>query len=271
MRLPLVLDFRDGWDWFFDFSGKRSRIYPMMRRFINECALVTGATQSVIDRILQFWPHVPVAVVPNGYDIDGKAFLIGSRTLARSDLSIGHLGTFWSNPRWGVFRAALDQVAETTPVHFISRGRNPEQMQTELVGASTSPVRFRFDIDGLCARSEITALFGKLDIVLTATPDEGRSRGAIPVKLIEAIGFAKPFIFLADRSPGYMRDFLRECVSPYLLVDDTTTINELASFILKMKDRHVDTPRVAKQYSAQQRTQELTELLLGVMNESSTN
>lgn len=271
LRIPLILDFRDGWDWFFGFNGKRSRLYPMMRRFISSSRLVTGATQSVIDRIAQFWPHVPVAVVPNGHDVSGEAFVIGSRISTHPDVRIGYLGTFWPNPRWPFFRKALDCAAETASVRFVYRGKNPEQVLAEVVGITPTPVGITFDIGGLCEKSEIVTLYGELDMVVAAAFDEDQSMGAIPAKLIEAIGFAKPFVLLADRSPGYMRDFLHDCDSPYLLVDDATTSDELASFILKMKHRPVNVPRSAENYSARRRARELTELLLNVMSESAKN
>jgi hypothetical protein len=75
LRIPLVLDFRDGWDWFFGFNGRRSLIYPMMRRLVRRSTLITAATRSVQDRLTQFWPNAPVELVRSSWDLLAKSAL----------------------------------------------------------------------------------------------------------------------------------------------------------------------------------------------------
>jgi glycosyltransferase involved in cell wall biosynthesis len=265
LKIPLILDFRDGWDWFFGFNGRRSIIYPMMRRFVRRSTLITAATQSVLNRLIQFWPDASVEVVHNGFDIDGAAFALGSRTPTSGELKIGYLGTFWPNPRWHDFRHALEQVSRTTSIRLIYRGTNPNQFRQVVSQGVPVPSGLTLDIGGLCDHSEIIALYGKLDAIVAAAFEADQSMGAIPAKLIEAIGFSKPMIVLADQSPAYLRHFLRGCPSPYLIFDDDASVTQMASYILSLRDTPRSLPRMPVEYSARRRAEELAGKLLGVL------
>jgi len=265
LRIPLVLDFRDGWDWFFGFSGRRSLIYPMMRRFVRRSTLITAATRSVQDRLTQFWPNAPVELVYNGFDISTSAFALGSRSPATDEIKIGHLGTFWPNPRWCDFCQALEHVARTTPIRLIYRGRNPDQFRHALPWGTSPPPGMTLDIAGLCDRSEIVALYGELDMAVAAARETDRPMGSIPAKLIEAIGFSKPFIMLADRSPAYLVHFLRGCSSPHLVVDNGISVAQIETYMLDLRRGPRSVPRMPAAYSAQRRAGELAGKLLDVL------
>jgi hypothetical protein len=68
-------------------------------------------------------------------------------------------------------------------------------------------------------------------MVIAAVWHTKQSMGAVPEKLIEAIGFEKPVVVFGDRAPSCLRDFLSSCPSPYLRVNDETGIDRIASFI----------------------------------------
>ena len=265
LGIPLILDFRDGWDWFFGFNGKRSRIYPMMRNFVSRSCLITGATQSVIDRLLEFWPDAPVRVVHNGFDIDGESFATGSKSPSHSSLTLAYFGTVWSNPRWPLLCQALEQIAKTIPICIVYRGRNPEQLSRELIWDDAVPAGISLDVGGLCERDEIIRLYGEVDMVVAAALYEKQSMGAIPAKLIEAIGFTKPVVVLGDRTPGYLHDFLGNCSSPYLLVDDETGPDRIASFIQALPHRPAGPLQSPETYSARRRARQLAEALMSVL------
>ena len=265
LGIPLFLDFRDGWDWFFGFNGKRSRIYPMMRSFVSRSSLISGATQSVIDRLLEFWPDIPVTLVPNGFDIDRESLAIGSQSPSNLGLKIGYFGTVWPNPRWSLLCQALERVATTTPIHIVYRGRNPEQIPKQLPWGGAVPPGISLDIGSLCERSEIFTMYGEVDLVIAAAAQENQLMGCIPAKLIEAIGFAKPFVALADRSPEYLHEFLKDCPSPYLLVDDETRTDQIQSFILELRHRPPAPHQAPEAYSARRRACQLAETLINKM------
>ena len=262
LKIPLFLDFRDGWDWFFGFNGRRSRIYPMMHSFVSRSSLVTGATQSVIDRLLEFWPDIPVTLVPSGFDIDRESRAIGSQSPSHSGLKIGYFGTIWPNPHWPLLCQALERIASTTPIHIVYRGTNPEQIPKQLPWGSTVPPGISLDIGSLCERSEIFALYGEVDLVIAVAAQENQPMGTIPAKLIEAIGFAKPFVVLADQLPGYLHEFLKDCPSPYLLVDDDTRTDQIQSFMLELQHRPLALHQAPETYSARRRACQLAGALI---------
>jgi len=266
LNIPLILDFRDGWDWFFGFNGKRSRIYPMMCNFVSRSSLITGATQSVIDRLLEFWPDAPVKVVLNGFDIDDESFAIGSKSPSHSGLTIGYFGTVWSNPRWSLLCQALSQTAKTVPLRIIYRGKDPEQFLQEFLSGDERPAGITFDVRGPCERDEIVRLYGEVDMVVAAALHEKQSMGAIPAKLIEAIGFTKPVIVLGDRRPDYLHGFLSDCSSPYLLVDDETGLETIALFVRALRHRASGPTKPPPPYSARHRACQLAAALDGVLN-----
>jgi hypothetical protein len=148
---------------------------------------------------------------------------------------------------------------------LVYRGRNPDQFRNALPWEISPPAGLTLDIAGLCDRSEVVALYGELDMAVAAAREIDRPMGTIPAKLIEAIGFAKPFIVLADGSPAYLVHFLRLCSSPHLVVDNDTSVAQIETYVLNLRRAPRSVPRMPAAYSARQRAGELAGKLLDVL------
>jgi hypothetical protein len=262
LGLPVVLDLRDEWDIFLDRGGKRSRFFPLMNRFCSSCALVVCATSSVAASVNATWPRVRTVVVHNGIDLDNVPTAAPRQREPGAPLVVGCLGTFWANPHWSTLSTALARIAEDQRVDVVFRGRARPAFETAMCHRS-SPPGLKFDLGDLVPKTEILQIIQSADVLVAAVYE--RSPGAIPSKIYDAIGCAKPLLVLGDSAPGYLIEHLRFCRSPWLVVDDKVGVGQIAEFLREASARPpIDPHEQREHYSRRARSDELYDLLRGV-------
>ena len=157
LGVPFVLDLRDEWDMFYGRNGRRSALFPLMRRYARACALAVCATESVATRLRQFWPSVPSAVVHNGFEFAGDVAPQATQKPSGGPLVVGLLGTFWPNPYWSKLADAIADVATRREVLVIYRGRNVSTFEETMMQRGY-PAGVRFDVGGLVPKLESHAM-----------------------------------------------------------------------------------------------------------------
>jgi len=262
LRLPVVLDLRDDWDIFLGGGGKRSPYYLRMHPFYTSCARVVCATASVAASVNATWPNTRTVVVHNGIDLDGTPEPHVQPRGARDKIVVGILGTFWSNAYWDRLAEALARLAEHHRVEVLVRGRATEVFETVMCNR-TYPSNLTFDLGGLVPKATIIEMTRACDVLVAAVFD--RSPGAIPSKIYDAIGLAKPLLVLGDSAPDYLVEHLAPCQSPWFVVDQRVGVEQIVEFLLEAPHRPPIDPRPQREhYSRRARADELHAVLRGV-------
>lgn len=204
-RVPLVFEVRDLWpDSVVDLGevrpGRRlDALYRLERRLYEAADAVVTVADSAVEAIAaKGIDRAKLFSVPNGAEVvDTPALTAEERAAARARFGVradafvvGYVGTHGRSQRLHALAPAVRALAgEGVQFVFVGDGAEKPQLQRALDGAGALLLPSQ-------PRAAISSLYGLCDVCLVPLGDFPVVSRAIPSKLFEIMGHARPFVAL---------------------------------------------------------------------------
>jgi glycosyltransferase involved in cell wall biosynthesis len=179
--------------------GRTLRAVERLERWAYDTAdLVLGQTEGILDGVRATGTATPVALYPNGVDVEAwqpdpavRAEVRRELGLAEPDILVGYAGNFGRAQAFEQVLEAARRLADHPEVRFRIRGDGPQGEEVRAGAAGLRGVEVLPPVDPTALRREAQAW----DLSVVPLADRPLFDGARPSKMFELMALGVPFVF----------------------------------------------------------------------------